>query len=46
MAAQQANVRDTVASVLAAAKVNLSGNARVLVDMRAGVVFGVIVGTF
>ena len=45
MAAQQADVRDTVVSVLAAAKVNLSGNARVLVDMRAGMVFGVIVGT-
>ncbi len=45
MAAQQADVRDTVISVLAAAKVNLSGNARVLVDMRAGMVFGAIVGT-
>jgi hypothetical protein len=45
MAAQQADVRDSVVSVLAATKVNLSGNARVLVDMRAGAVFGVIVGT-
>jgi hypothetical protein len=44
MAARQAEVRDTAVSVLAAVRVNLSGNARVLFDVRAGLVFGVVAG--
>jgi len=44
MAAQEVNVHDTIITALAADRVNLSGNSRILIDMRAGVVFGVVVG--
>jgi|GEM_PF-2625592 len=44
LAAQEANVHDTSVAALAANKVILSGNARVLFDLRAGVLTGLIAG--
>lgn len=44
LAAQKAEVRDATISVLAAGQVKLEGNSRVLVDLRAGALFGLIVG--
>jgi hypothetical protein len=44
IAAQDATVHNAVISVLAATRVKLEGNTRVLIDLRAGLLFGVIVG--
>ena len=44
LAAEEATIHDAPIAALAATKVNLSGNARVLFDLRAGIVAGLIAG--
>jgi hypothetical protein len=43
--ARQADIRDATVAFVASPNVSLSGNSRVIFDIRAGIAFGAIVGS-